>query len=149
MLRPVAALLLVPWLALAAGNPADQLPDPALEARARAIGTELRCLICQNQSIEDSEADIARDLRRLVREQLAGGATDREVIGFVHARYGDFVLLRPPLTPVTVVLWAVPALVLALGLWLLLRRRRARPEAAPLSAAERARLAELEAGEGG
>ncbi|MBW8270319.1 cytochrome c-type biogenesis protein [Caldovatus aquaticus] len=158
--RAALFLLLAPLLPAAAargavGDPAERLADPALEARARAIGRELRCLVCQNQSIEDSNADLARDLRRLVRERIAAGASDAEVVRFVHARYGDFVLLRPPLTAATALLWAMPALALAGGgaaILLALRRRRAAPDAAvetaPLSEAERARLAALEA-EGG
>ena len=89
-----------------------QLPDPAQEERAREIGRELRCLVCQNQSIEDSDADLARDLRRIVREQVTAGRSDAEIMGFVHDRYGDFVLLRPRFTPATALLWATPALAL-------------------------------------
>ena len=98
--RPaLAALLLALALAAAAGavEPEEQLADPALEARAREIGQELRCLVCQNQSIDDSDADLARDLRRIVRERLTAGDTDDQVMAFVNARYGDYVMLRPPL----------------------------------------------------
>lgn len=124
---------------------ADRLADPAAEARAREIGRELRCLVCQSQSIEDSEADLARDLRRIVREQVSRGASDEEVIRFVHDRYGDFVLLRPPVRAATLLLWATPALALLGGLFAVWRLRRRQPAAiAELTEAERARLAELQ-----
>ena len=126
-------------------QPDEVLDDAALEARARQISKELRCLVCQNQSIDDSDADLARDLRILVRERLLAGDSDQEVIGFIVARYGDFVLLRPPMKPKTYGLWFGPAVILALGLagaaLYLARRRRATaagPE--PLSPAERERL---------
>ena len=141
------AMLLVPGLALAVGRPAEMLPDPAQEARAQEIGRELRCMVCQNQSIEDSEADLARDLRRLVRERGAAGEPSEEVVEGIHARYGDFVLLRPPLNLVTAPLWGVPVLVLGgagLALFLMRRRSAGRAGPAPLTEAERARLAALE-----
>jgi cytochrome c-type biogenesis protein CcmH len=147
MIRSLAlALLLLAAPALAAvGDPAEQLPDPAQEARAREIGRELRCLVCQNQSIEDSDADLARDLRRIVREQVAAGRSDADVMRYLHDRYGDFVLLRPPFTAATALLWAMPAVALLGGglMILALRRRRAAPPA-ELTEAERARLAEIE-----
>ncbi len=137
----------------AVGDPAMQLPDPAQEERAREIGRELRCLVCQNQSIEDSDADLARDLRRIVREQVSSGRSDAEVKGFVHERYGDFVLLRPRFTAATALLWATPAVALLAGALLFRAGRRARPDAAAtpaaLTEAERARLAGLESGGGG
>jgi cytochrome c-type biogenesis protein CcmH len=143
------AVLAPAWGAV--GDPAMQLPDPAQEERARGIGRELRCLVCQNQSIEDSDADLARDLRRIVREQVAAGRSDAEVVGFVHDRYGDFVLLRPRFTAATAILWATPAVALLAGA-LLFRAARRRPAATPspaaLTDAERARLARLEAGSG-
>ena len=110
------------------------------------IGRELRCLVCQNQSIEDSDADLARDLRRIVREQVAAGRSDEQVMAFLHDRYGDFVLLRPPFTAGTALLWATPVLALGGGALLVLglRRRRAAPVPAALTAAEQARLAELD-----
>ena len=131
----------------AVGDPALQLPDPAQEVRARGIGRELRCLVCQNQSIEDSDADLARDLRRIVREQVSAGRSDAEVKGFVHERYGDFVLLRPRVTAATALLWATPAVALLAGALLFRAARRARPDAAAptaLTEAERERLARLE-----
>jgi cytochrome c-type biogenesis protein CcmH len=149
MIRALAVLLLLSGPALAVGNPADMLPDPAQEARAREIGRELRCLVCQNESIEDSNADLARDLRLLVRERITAGDSDAQVIGFLRERYGDFVLLRPPFNAGTAALWFSPALVLAGGIltiWLVRRRGNAAPAApAPLSPEEQARLAALEA----
>ncbi|MCR0981663.1 cytochrome c-type biogenesis protein [Roseomonas populi] len=141
------ALVLAPQLALAVGRPSEMLPDPAQEARAQTIGRELRCMVCQNQSIEDSEADLARDLRRLVRERVAAGESDQAVVEHIHDRYGDFVLLRPPFNWVTAPLWALPVLVLlggALGIIVNRRRTAARAAPAPLSPEERARLAALE-----
>jgi cytochrome c-type biogenesis protein CcmH len=149
MIRALCLLLLLSGPALAVGNPADMLPDPAQEARAREIGRELRCLVCQNESIEDSNADLARDLRLLVRERIRAGDTNDQVIGFLRARYGDFVLLRPPLTAATAALWFSPVLVLAGGvltIWLIRRRGRSAPAAPqPLTPEEEARLAALEA----
>ena len=137
--------------AAAVGDPALLLPDPAQEERAREIGRELRCMVCQNQSIEDSDAELARDLRRIVREQVSSGRSDAEVKGFVFARYGDFVLLRPRFTAATAALWLTPAVALLAG-GLLLRgaRRRSGMPASPgaLTEAERARLARLESGGG-
>ena len=151
MLRALFLLFALAGPALGAvGDPAQQLPDPAQEERARGIGRELRCLVCQNQSIEDSDADLARDLRRIVREQVSTGRSDSEVVRFVHERYGDFVLLRPRFTAVTALLWATPAMALLAGA--LLVRSARRPEApsgpASLTEAERARLARIEAGGG-
>ena len=139
-------LLALPvWAAV--GDPNERLPDPAKEAMAREIGRELRCLVCQNQSIEDSDAQLARDLRRLVRERVAAGEDSVAVIRFVHERYGDFVLLRPPLTAATALLWAMPVLALGGGLVVIfLRRRRALAEAAALSPQGARRLAELDRG---
>ncbi|WP_408902027.1 cytochrome c-type biogenesis protein [Roseicella sp. DB1501] len=158
-------LLLAMGLALAAiapasaavGDPAAMLPDPAQEERAREIGRELRCMVCQNQSIEDSDADLARDLRHIVREQVAAGRSDAEIMDYLHARYGDFVLLRPPVKPETWPLWGMPAIALGLGLGMILAMRRRQRAAMPgggaeatpeLSAAERARLQALEDGGG-
>ncbi len=130
--------------AQAATSPDELLADPVLEERARALGKELRCLVCQNQSIDDSDADLARDLRVLVRERLVAGDSDAEIIGFLTARYGDFVLLKPPVRPATWGLWFGPLLLLVVagaGIALYLRRRRtAIAPAAPLSAEEQARL---------
>lgn len=125
----------------AAVQPDEVLRDTALEGRARAISSGLRCLVCQNQSIDDSEAPLARDLRLVVRERLSAGDSDAAVRDYVVGRYGEFVLLRPVFALHTALLWLMPALVLALGaLGLLLRRRRAPLLAAPLTAPERAAL---------
>jgi cytochrome c-type biogenesis protein CcmH len=146
------AALLAPQPLLAV-QPDEILPDPALEARARDLSKELRCMVCQNQSIDDSDAPLARDLRVLVRERLTAGDSDRQVLDFLTARYGDFVLLRPRLAADTVILWFTPAAVLALGALglVLVLRRRSRTvagagEEPALTAAERARLAELTGG---
>ena len=122
--------------ALAAPQPDEILDDPELEQRARALSANLRCLVCQNQSIDDSDAPLARDLRVLVRERLVEGYSDQEIEDFVVARYGDFVLFTPPFNASTVLLWGSPVLVLgagALGLVYALRRRR---DAAPTVAAD-------------
>lgn len=145
----LAVLLLVaglagPGLALAVDDPSEMLHDPRLEARAEAIGAQLRCLVCQNESIEASGADLARDLRHVVREQVAAGRSNQQIIDWMVQRYGDFIRLRPPLTAVTLLLWATPLLALAVGLaaaWAGLRRRSDPP--APLDPIERARIDEL------
>src|SRR5450631_2209027 len=122
------------------------LPDPVLEARARAISHDLRCMVCQNQSIDDSEAPLARDLRLLVRERLKAGDSDTQVVDFMVARYGEFVLLRPRMSWHTAILWAAPLTILVIGLFAIsfsVLRRSARtpmPEAATLSEAEQMRL---------
>ena len=139
-------VLLLPLQALAVGNPADMLPDPVQEDRARTLGRDIRCMVCQNQSIEDSEVGLARDLRLIVRERIAAGDTDAEVRGFLHARYGDFVLMKPPFAWSTAILWATPLVALAAGLGLILAMRRriaAVPAAPPLTDEERKRLAAL------
>jgi cytochrome c-type biogenesis protein CcmH len=128
--------------------PSEKLADSALEARARALGQELRCLVCQNQPIDDSNAPLAADLRRLVRERLTAGDTDQGIRDYVVQRYGDYVLLKPPLRADTLLLWYGPFAVLALaaaGAAVYLRRRRPADGAAPapLSAAEEKRLAAL------
>jgi cytochrome c-type biogenesis protein CcmH len=118
--------------------------SPDLEKRVTQLAHELRCLVCQNQTIADSNAALAVDLRNQIREQLKSGKSEREVLEFMTARYGDFVLYRPPLRATTVALWAGPFLLLVAGLWLLFRRiaRRKAPEP-QLSDAERAHLREL------
>ncbi len=133
-MRSAAAALL---LALGAAGPlrAAEPPaaDAATEAQVRRIGAELRCLVCQNQTIADSNADLANDLRRQIRELLAQGKSEREVLDYMTERYGDFVLYRPPLKPSTLLLWGGPALMLVVGaaaLILVLRRRRALPDEA-------------------
>lgn len=124
-------------------EPDEVLQDPALEARARQISEGLRCLVCQNQSIDESEADLARDLRLIVRERIAAGEDDVQVKAFLVERYGDFVLLDPPVKPKTWLLWFGPPAVLAMamaGAALYLRRRPRRADAPPLDEAERAEL---------
>jgi cytochrome c-type biogenesis protein CcmH len=137
---------LTPSVSLAV-TPDEMLKDPALEARARAISRELRCLVCQNQDIDDSEAPLAHDLRVLVRNRLKRGDTDKQVIDYIVARYGEFVLLKPRFELRTLALWALPPVALlagAIGLIVALRRRKvASVEPAPLSAAEKKRLATL------
>jgi cytochrome c-type biogenesis protein CcmH len=134
-------------------QPDEILTDPALEARARVLSKELRCMVCQNQSIDDSDAPLARDLRILVRERLASGDSDRQVIDFLVARYGEFVLLNPRLSLHTALLWLLPPAALiggALALVLVARRRSRRglsdaavPQGGNLTPAEEARLARL------
>jgi cytochrome c-type biogenesis protein CcmH len=123
----ILALLLTPLFAAQAIQPHEILSDPLLESRARALSKELRCPVCQNQSLDDSEADIARDLRRLVRERLEAGDTDAEVKTYLVARYGDFVLLEPPVKPVTWILWFGPLVIVFVGgvaVWQVFRRSR-------------------------
>jgi cytochrome c-type biogenesis protein CcmH len=127
-------------------EPSERLADPALEARARGLSKELRCLVCQNQSIDESNADLAHDLRQLLRQRLVAGDTDQQILDFLTARYGVFVLLDPPFAPLTWLLWLTPpALVLGGGGVLLLRARRRRPDSAmpELSRDESARAALL------
>jgi cytochrome c-type biogenesis protein CcmH len=130
-------------------RPDEMLSDPGLEARARVVGSELRCLVCRNQSIDDSDADLAHDLRVLVRERIKGGDSDDQVVAYVRSRYGDFVLLRPPFEMGTLLLWGGPLLILLLGGVALARfYRRGETTAPPLSAEERRRLAAVLGGEG-
>lgn len=157
MIRLLAALLLLVAAAIpaAAVEPGERLDDTALEARAREISADLRCLVCQNQSIDDSNAPLARDLRVLVRERLVAGDSDEEVVEFVRSRYGDYVLLEPPLKLSTLVLWfGGPMVLLVAGaaVWLWLGRRSAAAAAsgpAPLDAAEQRRLDDLLGGNDG
>jgi cytochrome c-type biogenesis protein CcmH len=127
------------------GDVFSQKPsDPALEKRVMGVAHELRCLVCQNQTLADSNAELAVDLRNSIREQLGRGASEREVLDFMVARYGDFVLYRPPLKATTVLLWTGPFLFLGAGIFILLRRlMRKRPQEQPMSEEERARAAQL------
>ena len=149
----VAVALLLSAVPSHAVEPDEILKNPALEQRARAISGGLRCLVCQNQSIDDSDAELADDLRRLVRERLTAGDSDAQVVDFVHDRYGDFVLLRPPVKPATWLLWFGPPALLVLGGGLVAAYHRGRRGAAPpppeLEPAERARLERLMAGDRG
>jgi cytochrome c-type biogenesis protein CcmH len=128
-------------------QPQERLANPVLEARARVISSELRCLVCQNESIDESNADLAHDIRVLVRERLVAGDTNAQTIQAVVNRYGSFVLLKPPVEPATYLLWYGPPVLVALGLVasaLWMRRRHVSPTAvAPLSAEERRRLDRL------
>ena len=130
-------------------NPDEVLKDPLLELRARELSKEIRCVVCQNQSIDDSDAELARDLRVLVRERLVTGDSDSEVLEFLVARYGDFVLLRPPFKAITYLLWFSPILVLLIGIFAIIAFFKKKtdgavnPLAAPLSAEERKRLEAL------
>ena len=150
----VALVLLLAAVApLRAVEPKEMLANPILEARARTLSKELRCMVCQNQSIDDSDAPLAHDLRVLVRERLKAGDSNAQVLDFLVARYGEFVLLKPPLSWHTAALWGLPPALLVLGIAtivVVLRRRRAAPltETANLSAAEEARLANLMREEG-
>ncbi len=159
---PLVALLLafvlIPGIGGAAANVAvdpDRLEDPALEARAQKLMRQIRCLVCQNQSIADSNADLAADLRRIVREQIAAGRTDAEIKAYLTARYGEWVLMRPPLERRTLVLWLGPPLLLLLVVVGLVwrwrdgaRRVAAAEEGVRLDEAEQAALARLMADEG-
>jgi cytochrome c-type biogenesis protein CcmH len=141
-------ILVSAWIAPAyAIDPQDRLTDPALETRAREISAELRCLVCQNQSIDDSDAPLARDLRRIVRERIEAGDTNSAVIDFVVARYGEFILLRPRLGLHTILLWIAPIVLLGGGLAIayfsLWGRREAETYRAPLTADEKKLLAEI------
>lgn len=141
LLGAVLALSAAPAGAVAVDQPLD---DPALEARARSLHKLVRCLVCQNQSISDSNADLARDLRQVVRERLLLGDSDEEALAYLVARYGDWVLLRPPMRPATWLLWGAPVLLVAAGALFVVRRRKRRlAGAAPLSEQERQRLEAL------
>lgn len=150
-MRQLAAIALV-LATMASSNslavqPEEMLKDPKLEARARELSRELRCMVCQNQSIDESEAPLARDLRLLVRERLTKGDTDQQVLDFLVVRYGEFVLLKPPLESRTIILWALPPVTLlagAVGLVFAMRRRRTvQLEPATLSTEERRKLSTL------
>ena len=149
-MRAVVAALLLCWLALPAFavNPDEMLADPALEARARAISEGLRCLVCQNESIDDSNADLAHEIRVLVRDRLKAGDTDPQVVQYLVDRYGEFILLKPVLAPHTLILWVAAPTILIIGgivLFIAGRRRRNLPviAEAPLSADEEKALEEL------
>ena len=139
----VLAFLALPALAV---EPSEILKDPALEARAREIGRELRCVVCQNQSIDDSAAEVAHDMRRAVRDRLVAGDTNGQVFDYMVARYGDYVLLKPPFKTGTLLLWLGAPLLLLVAvsaIMLTALRRRATAPLPPLSAEERERLRSL------
>jgi cytochrome c-type biogenesis protein CcmH len=152
MMRPLRFALFIA-LALASApalavQPDEVMKDPALEARARVLSAELRCLVCQNQSIDDSDAPLARDIRILIRSRIEKGESNDAVRAYLVSRYGDFILLRPPLKLETWLLWLSPPLTLGAGLAaVLLARRRAPHGTPPLSADEEARLAALTNGD--
>ena len=133
-MRTLLALLLTLWLVLPAlaVNPDEVLADPLLEARARAISATLRCLVCQNESIDDSNADLAREIRLIVRERLVAGDTDEQVVQYLVDRYGEYVLLKPVFAPHTLVLWTAAPLVLMIGgIAIVIAARRKRAMAVP------------------
>ncbi len=146
-------LLLLALLASLAGpalavQPDEVMKDPALEARARSLSSELRCLVCQNELIDDSEAPLARDIRILIRERIGKGESNDSVRAYLVSRYGDFILLKPPFKPETLLLWLSPVLTLGLGVAAAFYARRGAPRATPgLSAEEEARLAALTNGD--
>jgi len=147
-LLAVVLLLSTPALSLAAVQPNEMLQNPALEARARTLSQQLRCMVCQNESIDDSDAPLAHDLRGLVRERLQAGDSDAQVLDFLVARYGEFVLLKPRLSWRTAILWGLPPGLLLGGLALLVvaaarRRGRVQEPTPDLTPAERARLKKI------
>jgi len=150
LLLLIAAIALSPLLALAA----DAVPtekDAVAASRAVKLSEKLRCLVCQNQTIADSNAELAQDLRRQIHEQIAAGKSDDEIVDYMVARYGDFVLYQPPVKATTALLWAGPALLLLLGFFGLVKilRGRGESEVPPLTADERQRVARLLAGDKG
>ena len=149
LLALLAFLLLAPLSlerAAFAVEPSERLSDPALEARARALSEQLRCLVCQNETIDESSAPLAHDLRVLLRERIAAGDSDAQALKYLTDRYGDFVLLKPPVEPATYLLWFGPIVVLLLaggGALVYVRKRKTIAPVAPLSEAEEQRVARL------
>ena len=144
----LAAALILAAAAVGAVQPSELMKDPALEARARALSAELRCMVCQNQSIDDSDAPLAHDIRVLIRDRIGAGDSNEAVRAFLVSRYGDFILLKPPFELSTALLWLSGPLTLALGAFgVYLARRRASPPPPPLTPEEERRLAEI-AGDG-
>ncbi len=143
MLFVILTLIMVP--SAHAVNPDEVLADPALEKRARELSTHLRCLVCQNQTIDDSDADLARDLRLLVRERLTAGDDDNQVLDYLVARYGEFVLLNPRLSLSTYLLWGTPIVLILIGGFVMIvsMRKRAKKTAVPLTDEEQAALAKI------
>lgn len=141
------AMALMTVVPVAAVNPDEVLKDPEQEARARALSAQIRCLVCQNQSIDDSDARLARDLRLLVREQIVEGKEDQEILGFLVERYGEFVLLKPPVSIRTIALWGTPFVLLLIGAGtLLVVSRRVKPltsQSQSLDADEEAAISEI------
>ncbi|KQV43502.1 MULTISPECIES: cytochrome c-type biogenesis protein [unclassified Rhizobium] len=148
MMRRLALVLFLVFSAVPAFavNPDEVMKDPALEARARALSAQLRCMVCQNQSIDDSNAELAKDLRVLVRERIAGGDSDEQVIAYVVSRYGEFVLLKPRFETKTLLLWGTPVVLLVVGaiaMAFAARRRSGKVTGTSLTADEKARLEAL------
>ena len=151
MTRPVfravwllAVLMLSPVAAHAVSDPREMLPNPQQEKRAEQIGDQLRCLVCQNESIEQSDAGLARDLRRIIRQRVVAGDSNRQIVAWMVARYGDFVRLKPPFDAGTLLLWGAPVIALGAGTAAVLLARRRRPVApSPLSDEERRQAAAL------
>jgi cytochrome c-type biogenesis protein CcmH len=145
MKRWLIALVLIACSTLAlAVQPDEMMKDPALEARARELSAQLRCLVCQNESIDDSEASLARDIRLLIRERIAKGESNGQVRDFLVSRYGDFILLKPPLKPETLLLWvSAPATLLIGAIAIVAAARRRRPPTIALTPEEETKLAEL------
>ena len=139
-MKRILAILGAVLCIAAASDPADRLPDPAQEARARELFREVRCMVCQNESIDDSNAELAGDLRRLVRDEIKAGKTDDQVRAHLTDRYGEFVLLKPAFSWGNAVLWGAPFVVVVLGLWLLFRSFRNRPVDEELTPDEAKRL---------
>ena len=142
-MKKLLVLLAAVFCMAAASDPSERLPDPGQEARARAIFAEVRCLVCQNESIDDSSAELAGDLRRLVRDQIRSGKSDDQVRTYLTDRYGEFVLLKPAFSWGNAALWGAPFVVVILGVLLLLRNLRTPRPYAELSEVEAARLAAL------
>ena len=142
-MRKLLAILGAVFCLAAAADPTERLPDPGQEARARAIFREVRCLVCQNESIDDSQADLAGDLRKLVRDEIKAGRSDDQVRGYLVSRYGEFVLLKPAFSLGNAALWGAPFAVVLAGLALLAANLRKRPVEAELSEAEVQRVAQL------
>ena len=141
----LTCLLLLAPLAARAVQPDEIMTDPRLEARARALSTELRCMVCQNESIDESNADLARDLRLLVRERLQAGDSDDQIRSFLVRRYGDFILLKPPFKLETWLLWGAPFLILLAGSGIIFVARRRQKSLAPATSLSEAERATLEA----
>lgn len=145
----ILAALCVAWATVAfAVEPSERLADPGLEARARDVSKALRCVVCQNESIDDSNAELAKDMRLLVRERIRSGDSNQAVLDYMVERYGDFVLLRPRWQPTTIALWVAPAVLLVLGVVTVRRtvRRKAAAEPAALTEDEKRALARLGGG---
>ena len=144
LFRALVLAILLAGPALAIDDPREMLPNPALEVRAEHIGEQLRCLVCQNESIEDSSADLAKDLRKIVRQRVMAGDSNKEIIAWMVARYGDFVRLKPPFDLQTLLLWGSPLVAVGIGATAFAVSRRHGPmPPAPLTDEERRRLAEL------